>query len=149
MAGEISAEAFERWYTPKVAVERLGLRTTAARKAIAARLSDGLLRAAATTFVERGGRRRSHVLIGQFAWREWSYARDRQFWEAGDTDFLRTDSTGYGSSASGVGRAYGVRLDPKGIEELRKTLHPSGAQRPAPMPDYITQEQYETWLTPR
>ena len=117
-------DQLKNWLTPREAVAMLDLSSSMARRAIANRLQDGLMRAAAHT-VAGSARPRECIEIAPAAWKDWDYDAEPLFWSNGDCEFYRQGSSGFGSYPSGL-RAYGVRFHPEGVRRLLEHEHPKG-----------------------
>lgn len=113
-------EAFKHWLTPAEALDRLpdNWGEDRKQKAVATKLEDGLLNAAAATVVSKSGETRRWAVFLPDAWRRWAYYADDDFWETGTFAGLTSDSTGYGRIEASKVRAHDVRLDPDGIAAM-------------------------------
>ncbi len=120
MSNSLTANEHLTWYTPSQALGRLprSWSDVTKKRAIARRLADGLLRAAAGVVVWKDGRSEG---VGEFkrgAWDQWSYAYDNDFWTTGTFAGLRSDASGYGHYEAAKFRAHDVRFEPAGVEAI-------------------------------
>lgn len=123
MAEPVSQAEFETWLTPVQVADALPhLTQPTMRSAVAERLEAGIILAVAER-ADIGGQLRPLFEIPKRAWVGWASKGDHKFWESGQTDFPKPDSTGYGRRRGTI-RAFGVRLDPEGVRAFARYISP-------------------------
>jgi hypothetical protein len=121
MAGELSKEEFETWWPISQVVKMLPtMGWGQISSAIAHPIQDGLVHAAAETFLEPQKPLREYVLIGPAAWVRWAWRsadeEETAFWNRGFRKVYDGSSTGYGEGRLLV-TLYGVRLRPSDVKK--------------------------------
>lgn len=126
---KIGERKFDTWVQPRALAYAMGGDLLVARRAIARRIEDGLLRTGARDAVYPKGQYVFHE-VPVSLWADWGgHNGDQSFWSVGDTEILlRSRAVGaYGGRQPRV-RLYGVRLNPSDVTKQFPDVQLSAAE---------------------